>query len=227
MDIDTLMYDSNKISKFQETNCENDFFEKKNQMILMQEEIKNLQKTNKKLINQNNQLKSKNAKLQMMKLEIIYKMKNLRNIQMDSELSKKYEQELEDLDIIIEDSELFLESIISNKESSKQMFLNNSITSRTTNEDLPVSHISNKKFEAVIEKLKELNYFGLDQDKINQLNEKLLNLNKPVEFLLILIDSIEEGLEDLNNKFSFLIEKNGKAIFEKFELIFRANFNKA
>jgi len=169
-----------------------------------------LQKANKKLTTQNNQLKSKNAKLQMIKLEIIYKMKNLRHIQMNSELSRKYAQELEDLDVIIEDSELFLESIISKKESSKPLLLDNSFTSRTTNEDLPVSENSKGKFGPIIEKLKQFNFFELDENKINQLNEQFAILNEPISCLLVLIDAIEEELEELNNKFSFVINKNGK-----------------
>lgn len=173
-------------------------------------ELARLRLLNSKLRSQSERLKAKNAQLERARLEIVYKMKSLREIQMRSELSRKLVRELDDLETIVEDSELFLESAAS-PGVSELPFMGKSVGSLTTLEDLDTSSESVPSevlFEPVLAKLAALELPALGEDELEKLCRELASAKSSVEFCILLSNGLEGIFDQLNVQMRFLLSKN-------------------
>ena len=177
-------------------------------------ELGRLRVLNSKLQTQNQRLRAKNLQLQKAKLEIADKMKTLRQIQMRTELSRKYSRELQDLETIVEDSELFLESQATGGERVCELFSSKSVASLTTNEDLEDSSVSGSYndllFEPVLDKLARLELPGAENGQLSRLRRELCSAKSGLEFCILFSNGLEQIFEQLNVKIRFLMKKNGK-----------------
>lgn len=175
-------------------------------------ELGRLRVLNSKLRTQNLKLHTKNLQLERGKLEIADKMKTLRQIQMRTELCRKYSQELQDLETIVEDSELFLESHATGADKERDLFFSKSVASLTTNEDLEESSVSgtynNLLFEPVLDKLAKLELPEAEHGQMRQLRQELSSSKSAMEFCILFTNGFEHIFEQLNVKIRFLMKKN-------------------
>jgi hypothetical protein len=157
-------------------------------------QIFKLKLENKKLSSQLEETKKRNRTLEIRQKEIVSKMKNLRSIQIDSDLHQRWNDEVDDLEMIVEDAELFLDSIVNTQKNKEKLFFGDSKfknLEKQKNENI----LSDQNMEIVLEplfdKLQNIDLSGFDDEEMKQIDKKIQNMFNPIECILVFVNSFE------------------------------------
>lgn len=171
---------------------------------------------NQLLRNKISKLAKKHQSMESTQNGILKKMKNLRKIQMDSELSKRWAGELGDLDTIIEDSEIFLGTVVDTQKSMKKIFFGDSGIS-TQKQPKMIDSKELEKYQVAIDKLSRkletVNFSNFDTSDLQELDNQINDSDNPVDVALLLIDSFERRVLDLKSNIDLLQMENGRFCF--------------
>jgi hypothetical protein len=157
------------------------------------QELMKIKTKSEKLNQENIFLKKRNANLQSIQLEIISKMKNFRELQMESDLYQKYQDELDDLEVIYENSEIFLDSTVGIDKSPRKLFVESTLEGKKLN-----NHLKNV----------DLSILDLDDSVKNKIKKNLGSM----ETAWVLINSFEQKLKHTLSNQILLETENGKNI---------------
>ena len=204
----TPMIDSNNIS-FKKLTIKNPKSSNIKENIKSNKELFKLQLENKNLVKEVEEIKKRNKTLEIRQKEIVAKMKNLRSIQIDSDLHQRWNDEINDLEIIVEDAELFLDSVVNTHKNTNKLFFGDSKIKPKKEEIL-----NDKNMEIVLEplftKLQEMDLSGFDNEEMELIDQKIANLYNPIECILVFVNSFEKSVIAYKKKNKYLLKEQGK-----------------
>jgi hypothetical protein len=150
---------------------------------------------------------------------ILKKMKGLRSIQMESELSERWGQQLGDLDTIIEDSEIFLETVVDTQRTMNKIFFGDSTVvsqndSRPTQVDAKELDQYHEAIERLSTKLEKVNFGNFDTSDLQEMDKQINDSDNPVDVALLILDAFEQRIVDLKNNLDLLKMENGRKLVD-------------
>lgn len=158
-------------------------------------------------------IKNRNKTLEKRQKEIVSKMKNLRSIQVDSEAHQRWNDQVDDLEIIVEDAELFLDSVVDSQHPTQKLFFGDSkvgAQSKIKAKGLIDDRNSEVLLEPLFRKLEEVDLSGFDNEEIRVIDRKVAEMFNPIECILMFVGSFEKALAKSKKKAEELISEQGE-----------------
>lgn len=142
-------------------------------------------------------IRTRNKTLERRQKEIVSKMRNLRKIQVDSDSIQRWNDHVDDLEIIVEDAELFLDSVVDSHKGKQKLFFGDSRISQQSKADQR-GLIDDRNADVVLaplfSKLEEIDLSGFDDDEIKEIDQEVAQLYNPIECIISFVGSFERAL---------------------------------
>lgn len=183
------------------------------ELVHLREQNLKLKLENQRLLQKTLKLRKQNRKMEIRQKAILGKIQSLRSIQMESNLAKKWTSELDDLDVITEDDELFLETLADSQVKLPIKLFNLSGNSKENERNQANGSTFEIQMESLLSPLKHriqtFDYNAFDKSALQSIRKSVSSAANPMEEAAVLIKFLEERVRGLKKELATAVGENG------------------